>query len=114
MGPLLAVDSGDPDYDRRARTLNAIVLVAMPSAVITAIVVLPFPNGLVSAAVLLLAALLLPGILWLSRRGQLDLAVVSFAVGVWLVTVGQPVLTGDLPGTATARRPRAVSGSAYR
>jgi len=96
VASLLAVDSGDPDYDRRARTLNAIVLVAIPSAAITAFVVLPFPHGLVSSAVLLLAAALLPGILWMSRRGQLDLAVVAFAVGLWLVTVGQPVLTGDL------------------
>jgi diguanylate cyclase (GGDEF)-like protein len=96
VGSLLAVDSGDPEYDRRARTLNALVLVAIPAALITAAVVLPFPNGVVSALVLLLAAVILPAVWWLARRGHLGLAVTVFAVGLWGITVGQPVLTGDL------------------
>jgi len=93
---LVSVDSGDPEYDRRARTLNAIVAVTIPMAVIGALVVLPYPNGPQSAAVLIAALVPLAAVIWLSSHDRSDAAVALFAVALWLVVVGQPVLTGDL------------------
>lgn len=96
LSSLMAFDSGDPDYDRRARTLTAIVLVAIPGSFISALLTLPFPNGGISAVVLLIAATSLSGVIWLAHIGRLNLAVMLFAIGCWIVVVGQPVLTGDM------------------
>ena len=96
LSSLMAYDSGDPDYDRRARTLTAIVLVAIPGSFVSALLTLPFPNGGISAVVLLIAATSLSGVIWLAHIGRLNLAVTLFAIGCWIVAVGQPVLTGDM------------------
>jgi len=93
---LMTYDSGDPDYDRRARTLTAIVLVAVPGSFVSAVLTLPFPNGGISAVVLVLAATSLGGVVWLAHIGRLNLGVTLFAIGCWIVIVGQPVLTGDM------------------
>lgn len=93
---LLAVDSGNADYDRRARMLNAIVLFAIIGCLVGALVVLPFYEGRLSALVLIVAASSCLGILGLSHSGRLGMAVTLFAIVLWLVTVGQPLLTGDM------------------
>lgn len=93
---MLAIDSGNPERDRRARTLNAILLVALPAALITAVAVFPFKQGPLSAATFLVAASCLLGVLGLSHAGHLDVAVALFAVLLWLLTVIQPAITGDL------------------
>lgn len=96
MDSLLEVDTGDPESDRRARTLNAIILVAIPSALVTALVVLPFREGPQSAATMVIAASGLIGVLGLSHSGRLAAAVTMFAVLLWVLTVIQPAITGDL------------------
>ncbi|MEI2642797.1 MAG: GGDEF domain-containing protein [Candidatus Nanopelagicales bacterium] len=93
---VLAVDSGDPDYDRRARTLNAIVLFAFVGSLVAAVAVLPFRDGRISSLVLLIGASCLLGILGLSHSGRLAMAVTLLAIVLWLFTVIQPVVTGDL------------------
>jgi len=96
LGALIDVDSGDPEVDRRARTLNAIIVCAVPVTLLTALLVVPYPNGPISAAILLVALCLLVVIMWLSKQGHVNAAVTSFAAVLWLVAVGQPLLTGDL------------------
>lgn len=96
LNAVLAVDSGNPDYDRRARTLNAIVLFALVGSLIAAVTVLPFRDGRISSLVLVIGASCLLGVLGLSHSGRLGLAVTLLAVVLWLVTVAQPVVTGDL------------------
>ncbi len=67
-----------------------------PGSLLSALLTLPFPNGGISAVVLVIAALSLSGVIWLAHIGRLNLAVTLFAVGCWIVAVGQPVLTGDM------------------
>ncbi len=86
----------DPDAARRAQTLNALMVAAIPVALMTAIIVFPLQNGPESSFFLVLSAVIFVVLIWLTHLGWLEVAVLGFATVLFLVTVGQPLATGDL------------------
>lgn len=100
LNSIIEVDYPDPHQARRAQTLNAFVVASVPVAVLTAALVLPFVNGVPSAVFLVLAAVGLSVSAWLTHKHRLTAATWLFALMLLMVTVGQPLLTGDLSTNA--------------
>lgn len=90
------MDYADPDVARRAQTLNAFIAASVPVALLAAVVLFPYTNGPISSAFLVGGSVALLGIIWLTHRGQLRAATWLFATVLALITVGQPLVTGDL------------------
>ncbi len=93
---LIDADYANQDAARRARTLNAFIAAAAPVALLTALLVFPFPSGPESALFLVAGSGLLLGLIWLTHHGHLRAATWLFALVLGIMTVGQPLLTGDL------------------
>lgn len=96
LGRLIEVDYTDSDAARRAQTLNAFLVATIPVALLAAAIVFPYESGPVSAAFLVAAAVAFVGLLRLTHKGHLRAATWLFALVLGLVTVGQPLSTGDL------------------
>jgi diguanylate cyclase (GGDEF)-like protein len=96
LGRLIEVDYSDPDAARRAQTLNAFLVATIPVALLAAVIVFPYESGPVSAAFLVAAAAAFVGLLGLTHKGHLRASTWLFALVLGLVTVGQPLSTGDL------------------
>jgi diguanylate cyclase (GGDEF)-like protein len=93
---MVRVDYADPETSRRGQTLNALMLASIPVALLAAVVVLPYQNGPISAVFLVLTSAVFVILIRLTHRGQLGLALGLFTVFLCVVTVAQPLLTGDL------------------
>lgn len=72
------------------------MLATIPIALLAAVVVFPYENGPESTAFLVGASISFVGLLWLTHRGHLRAAAWLFALVLGIVTVGQPIVTGDL------------------
>jgi diguanylate cyclase (GGDEF)-like protein len=93
---IVRVDYADPETSRRAQTLNALMLASIPVALLAAILVLPYQNGPISSVFLVLTSAAFAILIRLAHQGQLVLALGLFTVFLLVVTVAQPLLTGDL------------------
>lgn len=100
LARLITSEYPDPDDTRRAQTLNAMMVASIPVGLLTAALVFPYQNGPISAFFLALTAICFAGFIWLTHRGWLGIAVYGFAAVLLMVTIAQPLATGDLSTNA--------------
>ncbi len=102
---LVTVSTGNPDTDRRATTLLNSLLVMVPATLIAAALFWKEANGELSALILLLVAALCVGLFTVCRAGHVNIAVLGFSATLWILVVGQPILSGDLSTNAALVAP---------